>query len=358
MTPQPKKQDAPGAEPRKRTSLRKKLLVTCISCATALLVMEFTARLKFGAPISERLPIMRMQAHPTRGWQMVPSEDHYTYLKQVEINALGLRGDEVGPKLEDERRILVLGDSLTYGQGTGEQGTLPFFLEQRLQAIAPGSRSWSVINAGHRAYDTRQEIALLEELGRQIEPDIVVLNWFWNDLIESDIAGQNKRLAEQGTLTFDIRGKMEGAAKRSWQTRQLLRKSALFMALHDAFLSNDAQLKLPDPIEPSFESMGRLLDRLIELADEMSFVPLVVVLPDPLTVNAQGHFLTALGARVEALARERSMTVLNPLTLMNEECAKLPRLPIVPHDGHYDEAGNRILGRAIADAILPLISPK
>src|SRR5262245_26290034 len=73
---------------------KARLLALALSLLAALLVAELTVRVLVGAPLRERLPVMRVRANPYRGWEMVPSEDHYTYEHLVHVNALGLRGRE------------------------------------------------------------------------------------------------------------------------------------------------------------------------------------------------------------------------------------------------------------------------
>ncbi|MEQ1893316.1 MAG: hypothetical protein ABL998_12280, partial [Planctomycetota bacterium] len=102
------------ADPARR---KKRLVALTLALGLGFGVGEVAARVVFGAPMAERLPLMFMRAHPTRGWAMVPGQNHFTYTHEVRVNALGLRGPEVGAKEPGERRVLFLGDSLTYGQG-------------------------------------------------------------------------------------------------------------------------------------------------------------------------------------------------------------------------------------------------
>ena len=53
-------------------------------------------------------------------------------------NSLRLRDVEFGPKRPGVRRVMVLGDSFTEGQGVKERDTYPRLLERRLNAADPG----------------------------------------------------------------------------------------------------------------------------------------------------------------------------------------------------------------------------
>lgn len=99
----------------------------------------------------------------------------------VRINALGLRGGELGEKTADEYRILLLGDSVPFGIGVGEDETLPQRMEQLLAEHHPGRR-FRVVNMGVPSYNTEQERIQLESLGLSLKPDAVVLLFSPNDI--------------------------------------------------------------------------------------------------------------------------------------------------------------------------------
>jgi lysophospholipase L1-like esterase len=99
----------------------------------------------------------------------------------VAINAAGLRDDrEIAPRDPSTRRIMMLGDSVTFGFGVAQQETTASQLEALLNASANGSR-FDVLNAGVGNYNTAMEVAAYLKTGRALEPDIVLLNFFVND---------------------------------------------------------------------------------------------------------------------------------------------------------------------------------
>src|SRR5262245_37236253 len=73
-------------------------------------------------------------------------------------NGLGLRGPQPpSSKPAEVYRLLVVGDSYTYGWGVAERDTVPGQLERLLREDVPSGRILEVINAGIPAYDTAQE---------------------------------------------------------------------------------------------------------------------------------------------------------------------------------------------------------
>ena len=92
------------------------------------------------------------------------------------VNSLGFPGEEIDiPKPEGTFRILFLGDSIS------QQG-YPVLVEQILNAGrgAAASRVESVVLAvnGYSSYQGRM---LAEQYGRALQPDLVVVQFGWND---------------------------------------------------------------------------------------------------------------------------------------------------------------------------------
>jgi lysophospholipase L1-like esterase len=98
----------------------------------------------------------------------------------VHFNELGLRERPIPPREAGERRLLVLGDSVTFGWGVPVEETFPRLLEQTLARRAPGSVR--VVNAGVGSYNTVQELAFLRRHGAAIDPDQVLLLYVNNDI--------------------------------------------------------------------------------------------------------------------------------------------------------------------------------
>lgn len=102
----------------------------------------------------------------------------------AQTDSRGLRGPErIVPKPARIQRLLLLGDSLTFGWGVGDAETVPALAETELRELT--GEAWETINAGHLHHDTTQEAAVLEEVGFVYEPDVVGLLWCGNDVIST-----------------------------------------------------------------------------------------------------------------------------------------------------------------------------
>ena len=99
----------------------------------------------------------------------------------IRINSLGFRGKETTLEKPDEvKRILVLGDSFTFGMGVEENETFPHHLETLLGKTG---QDWEVLNFGVPGYNTIQEAELFKVKGLAYSPDIVILYVLDNDNI-------------------------------------------------------------------------------------------------------------------------------------------------------------------------------
>jgi lysophospholipase L1-like esterase len=150
-----------GPEPargaRARTALFRIILMT-LSVALSLVALEWIARFAF--------------------WDIHSSADARTYLAlralPVRSNSLGLRDREIPTKSAGKYRIVVIGDSITWGQGIEENERFTNLIERDL------GPTYEVFNFGTRAHDMPEHVKELERALR-VSPDFVLLQLYLND---------------------------------------------------------------------------------------------------------------------------------------------------------------------------------
>lgn len=104
---------------------------------------------------------------------------------QVVTNSLGLRGPEVMvPKPSDRYRVLVLGDSFTFGWGVERDDAWHAVMARALRG--PGHRELEVIAAGVPGWSPPQQFVFLEQRGLDLQPDLVLWQLCTNDLVEME----------------------------------------------------------------------------------------------------------------------------------------------------------------------------
>ena len=123
---------------------------------------------------------------PVRGQRLAAGYDGWFAGVPVHINSLELRDPREYDlaKRSNTFRILVLGDSVTFGHGSVYEHTYPYLLEQRLRQWRPDV-DWQVWNAAVPGYNTSQELAHLVEVGARFQPDLVVVGFYNNDLYDN-----------------------------------------------------------------------------------------------------------------------------------------------------------------------------
>jgi lysophospholipase L1-like esterase len=110
---------------------------------------------------------------------------------EVVTNSRGLREDrEIAvPKPAGTTRILMLGDSVTFGFGVAQNDTTARRVEGLLNEKGPGR--FEVINAGVGNYNTAMQVAAYLQHQQSLSPDVVILNFFVNDAEPTPTAGGN-----------------------------------------------------------------------------------------------------------------------------------------------------------------------
>lgn len=115
---------------------------------------------------------------PTRGWTLKPNLRDIPFRGAlVSSNARGIRGkrDYELEKPAGVTRIVVLGDSFTFGEEVGDEETFAFHLERMI----PNSE---VLNLGIHGYGHDQMLLYLKEEGVRYRPDIVLLGFMPDDM--------------------------------------------------------------------------------------------------------------------------------------------------------------------------------
>lgn len=118
--------------------------------------------------------------HATRGWAVrpqlvdVPAFDG----RRVSSNTQGLRGrrEYAVPKPPGVQRVLVLGDSFTFGDEVSDDETYCHLLQASLPADV------EILNLGVHGYGHDQMLLYLQEVGARYQPDVVLLGFVAQDM--------------------------------------------------------------------------------------------------------------------------------------------------------------------------------
>lgn len=144
---------------------------------------------------------------------------------EIATNSLGLRDDqELGPKSPDERRILLLGDSLVLSVQVPLSQTFGKLLERKLNGGQSRYR-YSVINAGVQGYGPVEELLFFRTIVERVQPDLV---------IETLFVGNDAEEAFTSRARLETGGRALPAAMResiSARVRRIVRRSMVLQVL-------------------------------------------------------------------------------------------------------------------------------
>ena len=163
---------------------------------------------------------------------------------EIRINGTGVRDDdEIGPKAPNERRIVLLGDSLVLSVQVPFSQTFGELLERRLNAD-PSPYRYRVINAGVQGYGPVEELHFFESMAATFQPDLVIETIFvGNDAEEASRTGS--RLKAGGAAPLAVRDTM------ATQFRRLVRRSMVLQLLRLRVVTATARfhgvLTAPEP---------------------------------------------------------------------------------------------------------------
>lgn len=159
------------------------LTIAILSAATELVLrVAFARSLDFGMEMWKYAVILKRPVpEPRISFVHAPLGHAFLMGADVRINSRGLRDKEYTlAKPAGAYRIMMLGDSTTFGWGVPIDATVAKILERRLNAANAGA-SFEVLNAGVGNYNTVQEVTAYIQAGRAFHPDLVILEYFIND---------------------------------------------------------------------------------------------------------------------------------------------------------------------------------
>lgn len=159
------------------------------------------------------------------------------------INADGWRDTVYArPKPDGIFRILVMGDSVSFGYGVEEAEAYPQVLEELLAETVPDRRI-EVVNLGVGGYNAYNEAKLLEGVGLSYQPDLVLVQFCINDLNDPTLhfdAQTRLALSAIPDAAFPDPSKRRGSAHAPSRTLRWCQVSRLCTVVQDLWLAMTA----------------------------------------------------------------------------------------------------------------------
>ena len=154
-----------------------------------MLVIEFGLRITGLQTVKPNPPqIYVTDPNPKISYTLKPSISTKAFRSTVTTDKNGFRVNETSSfhaapenaeKIEEQKigkpNIAVLGDSITFGYGVENDETLPAKLEELIP-------EFHFMNTGVPGYFLSQEVALYNKITRKMDPEAIILVFYWNDL--------------------------------------------------------------------------------------------------------------------------------------------------------------------------------
>ena len=307
--------------------------------------------------------------HPDLGMQYVPGAvwrfHHPEYTVEYAINEDGFRRS-VSPLPQPAApggRLLLLGDSFTFGQGVPYESTWGAVAEGLLRQRG---KSLALINAGVQGMDTRSELLMLRELAPRYRPAGVVLGFLINDLYTNVPLDTNFRRATRSTDWSRVREEVfvRAGATQTFHLLQLARRivtsnDALYTKLYLETPGRGEFLRLPlsARARDQLTVTEQLLSRFAAECRALN-VPLIVLsIPQQFQVLHRVTHGAPVGdidvafydRHFTDLGRRVGFTLLPTLDALAE--AEKPARLYHRLDGHLSAEGHAIVARVLVDAL-------
>jgi len=168
--------------------------VALTALITLVVLAALEAWLRYTIPPMQEGRLYEYSAKSKRLKLMMPLADMRIFGAHIQTNDQGFRDRQahIPPKQPGEFRIVVLGDSFTFGPGVEYERLYTTLLGSRLARSHPEVK---VINLAVEGYNIIQYEAVLEEVGLDLKPDLVLLAMFPVNDFEMDDYEHHRALA-------------------------------------------------------------------------------------------------------------------------------------------------------------------
>ena len=308
------------------------------------------------------------------------------------LNNQGYRGKDFSEKKSGgTSRILVIGDSMTFGWGVSDKETYPYLLEDMLRSN--GFSNVEVINGGYAGgLSVDSYYVYLKNRGLKLKPDIIILGFtVFNDIsdlaetvwLKKDINGLPEKI---DSCCHKVDGKIYRNKVRSMKYRYpVLRESHLFLFLMDTLqkkfgLFREEALLAPksetiigcvlnsdciDQFKNEEETAYKMIGEIKKLSDENNIRFLTVLFPTDLQLYKEASSKynrygmkwypkdgeeNFIGKRVEESLTKLNINVLDLYPVFSQQ--KDGNYPFFPIDAHFNGFGTSIVADSLAKYLI------
>ena len=297
----------------------------------------------------------------------------------IKINSLGLRDEEFPlEKPKSEKRILVLGDSFVEALQVPLDQT---FLKLLEDMFLPDHVR--VINGGHSGYGQAEQLLFWRYKGSQLDPDLVILFFYANDIIDNsiDLDPWQKRpffvMTQNGTLQLINKSREPSRLKkflseyfylyhfvriRGGVIRNYLYTSSKRSVLKAEIVNeskqsaeSDAKGVTEDPYSEAWTITSQLLKQLDYEISKTGALVLVVNAGQPALSEKKEYY----SKKLTEICGEANIPLFDLQTVIDQEYGKREK-PFFTD--HYSAFGHAVVARVLHEFVVEefpqIVSPK
>lgn len=235
------------------------------------------------------------------------SSMHYKSIP-ININSLGFRDYEFEiKKAPNVNRVLLLGDSITFGSGVRMENTYAKQCEKLLRQSDTGP--YQIINAGVNSYHFEHYYTFIEENLDIFNPDYLIIGFCINDIRPREVVSQRYLVQDTNKLPYS------GSLKH--YVKKLIKKSPTFQMISYLSFSNTYNRKKYSTMwitevilswknNDLNKKLIKMLDDIKRITDERAIKLSLIIFPEM-------HQL--LDSEKYGVPREKLLTILNDLNI-------------------------------------------
>ena len=303
---------------------------------------------QYGNNVSDRYLPYKPQPLSVTSGTSVSQEYEYKY----KHNSFGFRDVEhTLYKDNNVFRVLGLGDSFTYGVGAGFEQTYLFILENMLNDRSSVHPTVEVIKAGIPRYYPETQRILLQHYGKNYMPDLIIIGFVPNDIIDTHYGLDAVVLDRSGYLKTKIANDMGLLGHTLYNNSHLLR----------IVLRRITAYRMSQIYDPKWEevfvdggyheddwiAIENEYSHIVEIANSIGANVIVVHIPGKGPWNEEHHYPPK---RLASWAQANNVGFVDVLPAMIVESSKQDLYYSI--DGHANPSGYAVIAQQIYDYLV------
>jgi hypothetical protein len=283
--------------------------------------------------------------HPTRGWALKADVKNMSVFdgKVLNSNSKGLRGKTVYPyqRTPGKRRIVVLGDSFTFGTEVSDDETYAHYLEAALP-------STEVLNMGVQGYGQDQMLLYLKEEGVKYHPNVVIVGFASLDIYRNTWTffayAKPKFNLDSGHLELT---NVPVPTPETVLAQEPYRSKAVDLMV---MLRGKIRWNLGETETEAREMTAPILDEIVATARGIGAVPVIVDMPVYKEIDDLSVCMSGIEQYLNQYCQERGVACTFLRSRFSEEVKKGTTLnsPV----GHWNARAHKLAAEGIADLLV------